>query len=66
VDVGRREPDGERDALPVDHNMALRARFAAVRRIRANLLLGASPPLAWTLDPSRLARDQSIWSASPS
>jgi hypothetical protein len=66
VDVGSGEPDGERDALAVDHNMALRARFATIRRIRADLLLGTAPPLAGTLEPSRLARDQSIWSASPS
>jgi hypothetical protein len=66
VDVGRREPDRERDALPVDHNMALAARFAAIRWIRADLLVGTAPPLAATLEPSRLARDQSIRSASPS
>ena len=33
--VGRREPDGERDALAVDHQMALRARCAAMRRVGA-------------------------------
>jgi hypothetical protein len=65
VDVGCGEPDCQRDALPVDHNMALRARFAAIRRVRADLLVRPAPPLAGTLEPSRLARDQSIWSASP-
>ena len=37
VDIGRREPDGKRSAVPVDHHMALAARFAAIRRIRADL-----------------------------
>jgi hypothetical protein len=60
VDVGRREPDRERDALAVDHQMALAARFAAIRRVRANLLVRPSPPLAGTLEASRLARVQSI------
>ena len=41
VDICRRVPDRERDAVPVDHNMALRARFAAIRWIRA----GLGPPL---------------------
>lgn len=62
VDVGRREPRRERDALAFDHNMALRARFAAIRRIRAGL---AAPPGAATLAESSEARDQSILSASP-
>jgi hypothetical protein len=66
VDVGRREPDRERDALAVDQDVALRARFATIRRIRADLLVGTAPPLAGMLEPSRLARDQSIWSAWPS
>jgi hypothetical protein len=35
IHVRRREPDGERDAVGVDHKMALRARFAAIRRIPA-------------------------------
>jgi hypothetical protein len=60
--VGRGEEDGEREALPVDHNVALAARFAAIRRIwpgfRAPLLAGAKAL-------SALARLQSILSASP-
>ncbi len=62
VDVGRRDLGCERDSLPVDHNMALRARFAAIRRIRSGLF---APPGAGTLAESRDALDQSIWSASP-
>ena len=62
VDVGRREPRRERDALALDHNMALRARFAAIRRIRAGF---GAPPGAATLAESREARDQSILSAAP-
>ena len=54
--------DAQRDALPVDHKMALRARFAAIRWIRP----GFFPPRgAGTLDESSAARDQSIWSAWP-
>src|SRR5690242_17187617 len=34
VDVGGREQDRERDALPVDHEVALGARLAAVGRVR--------------------------------
>jgi hypothetical protein len=45
--------------------MALAARFAAVCRVRADLLVRPSPPLAGTLEPSRLARDQSIRSVWP-
>lgn len=62
VDICRRVPDRERDAVPVDHNMALRARFAAIRWIRAGL---GPPPGAGTLAESSDARDQSIWSAVP-
>ena len=47
----------------VDHDMALRARFAAIRRVRAGR---GAPLLAGTLALSRQARLQSIWSASPS
>jgi hypothetical protein len=35
VAIGRRQLHRERDALAVDHKRALRARFAAIRRIRA-------------------------------
>lgn len=55
-------PYGERDALPVDHNMPLRARFAAIRRVRSALF---APFFARMLALSKLARDQSIWSAPP-
>jgi hypothetical protein len=62
VHIGRGEVRRERDALAVDHNMALRARFAAIRRIRAGRL---APFFARTLVLSTLARDQSIPSRSP-
>ena len=61
-DVGGGQHDRERDAGSVDHKMALRSRFAAIRRVRA----GASAPLlAGVMAASTLARLQSIWSASP-
>ena len=63
VAVGPRELRCQRDALPFNHKVALRARFAAIRRIRS----GESAPLfAGTLALSKAARLQSIWSASPS
>jgi hypothetical protein len=69
VDIRRREPDREWGALAVDHPMPLGARFAPIRRIRADVLAGGSvasaPPLAGTVALSALTRDQSIWSASP-
>jgi hypothetical protein len=65
VDVGRREPDREWGAPAVDHKMALRARFAAIRWIRTDLFGRTAPPLAGVMALSTLARDQSIWSASP-
>ena len=53
----------ERDALGFDHNVALRARFAAIRRIRA----GSGPPFgAGTVNESTDARLQSSLSASES
>jgi hypothetical protein len=62
VAVSGRELHRERDALPLDHKVALRARFAAIRRIRA----GELPPLfAGTLALSSAARLQSIWLVSP-
>jgi hypothetical protein len=63
VDVGRREPHRERDALPVHDHMAFRARFAAIRRIRPGLI---APFSALTDEESSEARDQSMRSASPS
>jgi hypothetical protein len=65
VDVGRREPDRQRDALAVDQDVALGAGLAGVGRIRADLLVRTAPLFAGTVDPSRLARDQSIVSAAP-
>ena len=59
--VGRRERHGEGDPLSVDHKMALRARFAAIRRIRPGVF---APLLAATLAESSDARDQSSLSAS--
>jgi hypothetical protein len=53
----------ERDALGFDHNVALRARFAAIRRIGA----GSCPPFgAGTVNESTDARLQSSLSASES
>ncbi len=63
VPVGRAQEAGERRAVPVDHNMALRARFAAVRRVRTGLV---APFFAGTAALSRQARDQSMRPASPS
>ena len=60
VDVGRGGVDGQGYALGVDHQMAFRARFAAIRGIRA----GARAPFgAGTLEASTEARDPSILSA---
>ena len=63
MDVGRRERYRERDALAVGNNVALRARFASIRRVLADLL---APLLAATLAESSEALDQSISSAFPS
>ena len=63
VPVSAGQERGERDAGPVDHNMALRARFAAIRWIRPDEL---TPLLAGMLAQSREARLQSMRSASPS
>jgi hypothetical protein len=52
----------ERNSLGVDHNMALRSRFAFIRRRWAGTF---SPFLAATLAESTAARDQSILPASP-
>lgn len=60
VGVCCRCSDHKRDSLGVDHKMALRARFAAIRRIRAGCW---APFNALTVEASRLARLQSIWSA---
>lgn len=61
VHVCGADPHRERDAFGFDHNMALRARFASIRRILAGFL----PPFgAGTVNESIEARDQSSWSAS--
>jgi hypothetical protein len=60
VDVGGRMHHRERDAPSVDHNMALRALFAFIRRVRASLF---APPGAATLAESKEALSQSISSA---
>ena len=44
VDVGGRVDHRERDAASVDHNVALRARFAFIRRIRSALLAPRERP----------------------
>jgi hypothetical protein len=63
VKISRSLLHRERDALPVDHNMALRARFAAIRQIRP----GRRAPFgAGTENESIQARLQSILSESPS
>ncbi len=61
VDVRRRHRDGERDPLPVDEEVVLRARLALVGRVRADV---RAPPFAGRLLLSRAARLQSIWSAA--
>ncbi len=63
VPVGRAQEAGERRARAVDHKMALRARFAAIRRAGAGLV---APFFAGTAALSRQARDQSRRSAPPS
>src|ERR671938_524061 len=60
--IRRRQPHCEGDAVALDHNVALAARFAAIRRIRPGLL---APLLAGAKALSTLARRQSILSASP-
>jgi hypothetical protein len=62
VGIGSGEHYGERDAAPVDHNMALRARFSLIRRILAGFL---APLFAGMLAESKEALSQSIRSASP-
>jgi hypothetical protein len=63
MDVGCRVGHRERDAFSVDHNVALRARFALICRILAGLL---APPGAGTLAESKEALCQSISSTLPS
>ena len=61
MDVSRTQECRERDALALDHKMALRARFAAIRRILAGF---CAPFRAGTEKESTEARDQSSWSES--
>lgn len=60
VDVGRAHDDRERNAMVVDHKMALRALFAAVRWALARFL---PPSGAGTVPESSAARSQSMRSA---
>jgi len=62
VDVGGRQQDRERDPLPVDHKMALRALFAAIRRILSGFF---APPGEATVEASIETRLQSMRSAWP-
>ena len=55
MDVGWRDQLGEGNALGIDHKMALRARFAAIRRIRAGV---RSPFFAGTVEAPAEARLQ--------
>jgi hypothetical protein len=61
VPVGGAQADSERGAPAVDHKVALRARFAAIRWVRAGL---GAPLLAATDALSKLARLQSRCPAS--
>lgn len=63
VHIGGGMPYDERDSSSFDHKMALRARFAAIRWVRAGRF---APPGAGTMPASRLARDQSSCSAPAS
>jgi hypothetical protein len=62
VDIGGSADHTERDARPLDYNMALRARLSLICGIRSGSL---SPLLAGTLAESKEARSQSICFASP-
>lgn len=59
VHIGHAQRDCERDARGFDHKMALLARFASIRRIRAGFFAPRPPP-------STEALDRSNWSASAS
>lgn len=63
VPIGRAQPHPERGAPPVDHKMALRDRFAAIRGVRAGF---CTPLFAAMAALSRLARLQSRCPASDS
>lgn len=55
--VGRRDRQGEGDAVGIDEDMALGARFAAVRRVRLSRL---APLFAGVAALSKAARSQLI------
>jgi len=63
VRVGGGETDGQRDAIPIDGEVVLGARLAAVCGVRTGLL---APLLARTVRLSTLARLQSMAASSPS
>jgi hypothetical protein len=63
VDIGRGQQDRQRNALAVDHKMALRALFAAIRWILPGFF---APPGEGTVEASMAARLQSMRSAWPS
>jgi hypothetical protein len=68
VGVSTRQFHRQRDAPSLDHNMALRARFALICGVRPNrsgLWVPLFTPLARMVSLSKLALDQSILSASP-
>src|SRR4051812_28423032 len=62
VAIGTTQERGQRDPGSLDHKMALRARFAPIRRIRPREV---APLLAGILALSSDTRLQSIWPASP-
>ncbi len=59
--VGCRMANGERRAPPINDQMTLRARLAAIGRVRSRFL---TPRGAGRLAASNEARSQSIWSAA--
>ena len=63
VAVGARQDGRQRDATTIDDQVPFRARFAAIGGVRSHRV---TPLLAGMLALSRLARSQSIRSASPS
>lgn len=62
VAVGPRQEFGQRDAAALGQDVPFGAGFAAIRGIGSDRI---APLLAGMLAQSRLARDQSIWPASP-
>ena len=60
VAIGPGQSEGEGQAAPIHHDMALGARLAAIGRVRADDI---TPLFAATEEESTEARDQSIWPA---